>query len=77
MTDESSHPTAGRRRRHRNPAAVPVVHDLPLPLLPDHLRTDEDGPSCSDDEKGTKRLRSTSTTLRSVRGTDPDDYVTV
>ena len=42
--------------------------------LPDHLRTDVDGPSCSDDEKGAKRLRSTSTTPRSVRGTDPDDY---
>ena len=74
MTDEIHHPTAGRRRRHKNPAAVPVMHDLTLPSLPDHLRTDEDGPSCNDDEKGAKRLRSTSTTPRSVRGTDPGDY---
>ena len=74
MTDEIHHPTAGRRRRHKSPAAVPVMHDLHLPSLPDHLRTDADGPSCSDDEKGAKRLRSTSTTPRSVRGTDPDDY---
>ena len=43
-------------------------------ILWDHLRTDADGPSCSDDEKRAKRLRSTSTTPRSVRGTDPDDY---
>ena len=32
------------------------------------------GPSCSDDEKETKRMRSASTTLRSLRGTDPDEY---
>ena len=50
-TDETKHPTAGRKRRYKNPAAVPVMHDLPLPSLPDHLRTDEDGPSCSDDER--------------------------
>ena len=42
--------------------------------LPDHLRDDADGPSRSDEEKGAKRLRSTSTTPRSVRGTDPDEY---
>ena len=70
--NEQYHPTAGRRRRHKSPAAVPDMHDLHLPSLPDHLRTDADGPSY--DEKGAKRLRSTSTTPRSVRGTDPVDY---
>ena len=74
MTDEIRHPTAGRRRRHKSPAAVPVTHDLHLPSLPDHFRTDVDGPSCSNDEKGAMWFRSTSTTPRSVRGTNPDDY---
>ena len=44
------------------------------PSLPDHLRDDEDGPSCSDEEKEAKRMRSASTTPRSFRGTAPDDY---
>ena len=44
------------------------------PSLPDHLRDDEDGPSRSEEEKEAKRLRSASTTPRSFRGTDPDDY---
>ena len=57
-----------------SPAAASVIHDLHIPSLPDHLRTEADGPLCSDDEKGAKRLRSTSTTPRSARGTDPDDY---
>ena len=48
------------------------IHDLVLPSLPDHLRADADGPSCSDDEKGTNRMRCASTTPRSMRGTDPD-----
>ena len=52
---------------------MPEMHDVQLPSLPEHLRTDADGPSCSDEEK-TKRLRSTSTTPRSIRGTDRDDY---
>ena len=50
------------------------MHDLALPSLPDHLRADADGPSCNDDKKGAKRMRSASTTPRSVRGTDPDEY---
>ena len=45
-----------------------------VPTLPDHLRGDEDGPTCSDEEKKPKRIRSTSTTPRSLRCTDPDDY---
>ena len=74
MTDEQTRPIAGRRRRHKSPAVAPDMHDLTLPSLPDHLRADADGPSCSDEEKGAKRLRFTSTTPRSVRGTDPDEY---
>ena len=51
-----SHPTAGRRRRRKSPAAVGHnMHDLALPSLPD-------------------RMRSASTTPRSVRGTDPNEY---
>ena len=74
MTNESNHPTSGRRRRHKSPAAVPQVHDLPLPLLLNQMGADEDGPSCSEDEKDAKRLRSASTTPRSQRGTHPNDY---
>ena len=64
------HPTAGRRRKHKSPA---VGLHAP-PSLPDHLRDDEDRPTCSDEEKGAQRMRSASTTPRSLRGTDPDDY---
>ena len=74
VTDEQRHPTAGRRGRHKSPAVVPDMHGLTIPTLPDHLRIEADGPSCSDDEKGAKRLRSTSTAPRSVRGTAPDEY---
>ena len=74
MTEQSNHPTAGRRRRHRSPAVVPHMHDLPLPLLLDHMGADGDGPSCSEEEKEVKRLRSASTTPRSERGTHPNDY---
>ena len=49
-------------------------HDLALPSLPDHLRADANGPSHNDDEKEAKRMRSASTTPRSARATDPDDY---
>ena len=74
MTDERPHPTAGRERRHKSPAVHSAMHNLHLPSLPDHLRTDVDGPSCSDEEEGAKRLRSTSTTPRSARGTEPDEH---
>ena len=74
MSDTREHPTAGRRRRHKSPAVGQAVFPSTLPSLPDHLRAVADGPSCSDDEKGAKRLRSASTTPRSVRGTDPDEY---
>ena len=74
MSDDRRHPTAGRRRRHKSPAIGHDTHDLASPSLEDHLRADADGPSCSNDEKGAKRMRSASTTPRSVRGTDPDEY---
>ena len=47
MSDMREHPTAGRRRRHKSPA----INNLAPPTLPDHLRDDEDGPTCSDEEK--------------------------
>ena len=53
---------------------IPDTHDLVPPSLPDHLRADADGPLCSDDEKGAKRMRPASTTPGSVRGTDPGEY---
>ena len=65
---------SGGGKKHKSPAVAPDMHGLTLPSLPDHLRTDADGASCSADEKGTTRLRSTSTTPRSVRGTDPDEH---
>ena len=69
MTDQDQgHPTAGRRRRHKSPAAVPIVHDLPL-----HMGA-EDGPSDAAEEKEAKRYRSASTTPRSATGTLPPDY---
>ena len=73
MTDQPNHPTSGRRRRHKSPAAVSHVHDLPLPSLLNHMGADEDGPSCSEEEKEAKRLRSASTAPSSERGTHPSD----
>ena len=70
MSDTRDHPTAGRWRRRKNPA----VGYLAPPALPDHLKDDEDGPTRRDEEKGAKQMRSASTTPRSFRGTDPDDY---
>ena len=69
MSDKSDHPTAGRRRKKS-----PLVAHLAPPVLPDHLRGDDDGPICCDEEKEAKRMRSASDTPRSVRGADPDDY---
>ena len=44
-------------------------------MFPEYLRGDDgDGPSGSEEEKDAKRMRSTSTTPRSGRGTDPDEY---
>ena len=74
MTDQQNHPTAGRRRRHKSPAVTSHMHDLPLPSKHDYIGADSDGPSCSEEEKNTKRMRSAPTTPRSERGTHPNDY---
>ena len=73
MTDQRDHPTAGWRRRHKNPPIAFHMHDLPFPTLLDHMGA-EDRPSGSEAENDVKRLRSASTTLRSARGTQPNDY---
>ena len=72
MTEQQDHPTAGRRRRQKSPAATSQMHDLPMPLLRDHLAAEDDGPS--KEEKDAKSLRSASTIPRSARGTHPNDY---
>ena len=72
------HPTAGRRSKYKSLAtreAEEAVESLQPPILPEYLKGDDaDGPSGSEEEKDAKRLRSTSTTPGSGRGTDPDDY---
>ena len=75
MTDHSqSHPTSGRRRRHKSPASTPSTRDLPLPRLLDQMGA-EDGPSdVEEEEKEVKRQRSASTTPRSTSGTLAHDY---
>ena len=74
MTDQDQGlPTAGRRRRHKSPAALSIVHDLPLPRLLDHMSA-EDGPSDAEEEKEAKRCGSASTTPTSATGTLPHDY---
>ena len=73
MSDMRDHPTASRRRRHKSPANGYLAYLAP-PALPDRLRDDVDDPTCSDEEKGAKRMRSASTTPGSFRGTDADDY---
>ena len=61
---------AGTGRKHKNPAASSAA-SLPLPRLPDHLI---DGPSDDEKENEAKRHRSISTTPKSGRGMDPDEY---
>ena len=74
MTDQDQgHPTAGRKKNHKNPATLPSMHDLPLPRLLDHMAA-EDGPSDAEAEKEAKRYRSTSTIPRSTTGTLPHEY---
>ena len=72
MTDQQDHPTTRRRRRHKSPPTSSQMHDLPFPTLLDHMGA-EDGPSCSEEENDAK-LRSASTTPRSARGTQLNDY---
>ena len=73
MTGQSDHLTSGRRRKHKSPASIPPVHDLPLPRQLNHMGA-EDGPSCSEEEKDAKRQRPASTTPRSTMGTLPYEY---
>ena len=76
MASSSGHPTSGRRGKYKSPAtrAAEEAADLLEPLLlPERLRGD-DGPSGNEEESEAKRPRSTSTTPKSGRGIDPDDY---
>ena len=74
MTESNiEHPTAGRKRRHKDP---PVLHDtvaLPVPRLADHLDT-ENGPSDEEGEKEAKRQRSEPTTPISTSSRLPYEY---
>ena len=38
-------------RKHKNPAGVPIVHELPLPRLLEHMGA-EDGPSDAEEKRG-------------------------
>ena len=61
--------TGGRRRQHKNPAVL-TAFELQLPRLPGEL-----GDLSKDDaEKDAKRPRSTSTTPKSGKGLQPDEY---
>ena len=59
------------RRRHKSPPIAPHMH--PFPTLLDDMGA-EDGPSCSEEEKDAKRLRSASTAPRSAMGAQLNDY---
>ena len=73
MTDQSVHPTTGRKRRHKSPPIASQMHDLPFPTVLDHMGA-KDGPSGSETENDAKRLRSASATPRSARGAQRNDY---
>ena len=79
MASGSGHRTATtptRRRKYKGPAtrAVKEAADrLEPPVLTEYLRGD-DGPSGNKEENDAKRPRSTSTTPKSARGMDPDEY---
>ena len=75
MTDQSqSHPTLGRRRRHKNPANASSMHDLPLPRSLDHMAAEDRPSEAEEEKKEAKRQRSASITPRSTSGTLPHDY---
>ena len=76
MTDQNqSHPTQGRRRRHKSPANLPTAQHLLLPRLLDHILdhiSAADGPSDDEEEeKDAKRQRSAPTTPRSTSSIFP------
>ena len=74
MTDQNqSHPTQGRRRRHKSPASLPAAQHMPLPRLLDHVDA-ADGPSDEEEEKDAKCQRSEPTTPRSTSNRPPHEY---
>ena len=74
MTDQDqSHPTQGRRRRHKSSASLPSAQHMALPRLVDYLDT-ADGPSDKEEEKDAKRQRSEPTTPRSTSSRPPREY---
>ena len=68
-----SHPTQGRRRRHKSPSSLPAAPHVALPRLVDYLDT-ADGPSDEEEEKDAKRQRSEPTTPRSTSSRPPHEY---
>ena len=65
----SGHPSGRGRRKYKSPAAQAAV-ELPWPHLPDQLDESSDG----DAEKDTKRHRSTSTTPKSGKRLQQDEW---
>ena len=74
MTDQNqSHPTQGRRRRHKSPACLPAAQHTPLSRLLDHMEVADD-PSDEEEEKDAKRQRSEPTTPGSTFSRPPHEY---
>ena len=74
MTDQDmSHPTQGRRRRHKSLSSLPAAPPMALPRLVDYLDT-ADGPSDEEGEKDAKRQKSEPTTARSTSSRPPHEY---
>ena len=71
MASGSGHPTAEREETATRAAEEAADRLEPL-VLPEYLRGD-DGPS-GDEETDAMRPRSTSTTPKSARNMDPDEY---
>ena len=74
MTEaNTSHPTAGRRRRQKGPPTAQASGPLPLPRL--ELGSDtENDPSDGDGEKEAKRQKSEPTTPVSTSSRQPYEY---
>ena len=68
-SSRSGHPTGGGRRKHKQPQ---LLHPIEPPCLPEHLL--DGGPSGDEEENVAKRPCSTSTTPKSGKGVDPDEY---
>ena len=75
MTDQNqSHPTQGRRRRHKSPAHLATGQQLPLPRLLDHMNAADEPSDDEEEEKDAKRQRSAPTTPRSTSSIHPHEY---